>query len=67
MCQDEGWEEAETYPPGSTVLAITVFNLCTRNTGDDATNDNHARNNLDFFHHILVEELRIVWGRLSWR
>ena len=62
---DERWEEVETYPPGSTVLEITVFNLCTHNGGDHATKDNRARNNLEFFHHIPVKELRIVCGRLS--
>jgi hypothetical protein len=54
MCRDERWGETETYLPGSTVLAITVLNVWTRNTGDDTTNDNHARNNLELFYHILV-------------
>ena len=51
--RDEGRDGIETYPPGSTVLIITVFNQRSRNTGDDGTNDSQAPNNLEFFHHIL--------------
>lgn len=36
---------------------LMLFNLETHDTGDGATDDRHARNNLESFHHIIVEEL----------
>lgn len=53
QCVDEKQGEVETYPPGSTVLVVTVFNQGSRNTGDDGANNSQAPNNLEFFHHII--------------
>jgi hypothetical protein len=36
-------------------------------TGDGTTNDNHAHKDLESFYHIVVKEIRIVWGCLSWQ
>jgi hypothetical protein len=46
-----------------------VFHQWNHNTGDGGTNDCQDPNDLEFFHHIFVKQLRvrIVWGHLSWR